>query len=48
MELYAGFMGVGAFLTDVYLNLPNPTFLSCPDKSHIRVYNKNLQTSRVW
>ena len=31
--------------------LPKPTkpyFLSCPYKSHIRAYNKNLQKSRVW
>ena len=30
MELYAGFMGFGPFLTDVYLNLPNPTFCLVP------------------
>ena len=31
-----------------YLNLPNPTLLSGPCKSHTRAYNKNLQKSRVW
>ena len=28
-----------------YLNLPNPTFLSGPYKSHIRVQDKNLKAS---
>ena len=32
----------------VYLNPQEPTFLSGPYKFHIRVYNKNRQTSRVW
>ena len=31
----------------IFLNLPNPIFLLDPYRFHIRVYNKNLQKSRV-
>ena len=32
----------------VYLNLQNLPFCRVPIEFHIRVYNKNLQKSRVW
>ena len=32
----------------VYLNLPKATLLQGPARFHIRVYNTNLLTSRVW